>query len=120
MTDLAAPRSTDVAPRSTRSYVLDIVIPVYDEAIGHCYSGCEGAPVPWDRERPWAGYAAAWLRAVRDDLVRHHGAWAELAAIATDPPITPLRALDIVAWRAGQAALPPRRKGRRAAALDPL
>ncbi|GAB2742619.1 DUF6308 family protein [Sinomonas soli] len=96
------------------------LIPVYDEAIGHAYSGCPGAPVPWDKSRPWSGYAAAWLRAMRADLVAHHSVWTELAAIAPGPEITPLRALDIVAWRAGQAALPPRRKGRRAAAVDPL
>lgn len=96
------------------------LIPIWDTAIGHAYSGCNDAPVPWDRARPWTGYAAAWLRAMKTDLVRHHGTWSDLAALAPEAPITPLRALDIVAWRAGLAADPKKPRGRRAAPVDPI
>ena len=101
------------------------LIPVFDVAVRHCYTECDGAPVPVEKARSWEGYARAWLDAVRDDLVRHHREWEALAALAPEDqmPISPLRALDIVAWRAGQKALadlPPKRRGRRAAEAAPV
>lgn len=96
------------------------LIPVWDTAVGYAYSECRGAPVPWEKGRSWAGYAAEWLRAMKKDLLRHHDTWSRLAEIAPDVPITPLRALDIVAWQAGLAAAPKKPRGRRAAPVDPI
>ncbi|WP_437770477.1 DUF6308 family protein [Arthrobacter sp. KNU40] len=91
------------------------LIPVYDSAVAHCYSGSDNAPVPWQPGRSWEDYARAWLKAVQDDLRGQLEAWQELARIAPadDVGISPLRALDIVSWRAGLPAVS-RRRGRRA------
>ncbi len=43
-----------------------------------------------------------YAEAVQEDLRREADLWAEIAALAPGPPITSLRALDIVAWWAGQ------------------
>jgi hypothetical protein len=78
------------------------LIPVFDRFVRHCYTGCPEAPVlPLDG-RTWEAYSRAWLEAVQNDLVSQLPQWQELAAIAPGPKISPLRALDIIAWRAGQ------------------
>lgn len=91
------------------------LIPVYDSAVAHCYSDSDRAPVPWQAGRSWEAYARAWLKAVQNDLRGQLEAWQELAHIAPadDVAISPLRALDIVSWRAGLPAVS-RRHGRRA------
>lgn len=87
------------------------LIPVYDSAVAHCYSGSDSAPVPWQTGRSWEGYAQAWLKAVQHDLCGQLEAWRQLAHIAPpdDVAISPLRALDIVSWRAGLPEVSKRR-----------
>lgn len=81
------------------------LIPIFDRFVRHCYSGCANAPVlPMDG-RTWEAYSRAWLEAVQSDLVNQLPQWQDLAAIAPGPEISPLRALDIIAWRAGQRGL---------------
>jgi hypothetical protein len=77
------------------------LLPLFDDNIGYCYSQCEGAPVPYERGRSTADYRHAWLTALRDDLAGQLEQWEEIAAIAPGPPITPLRALDIIGWELG-------------------
>lgn len=82
------------------------LIPVFDRFVRHCYTGCPKAPVlPLDG-RTWEAYSRAWLEAVQKDLVNQLPQWQALADIAPGPKISPLRALDITAWRAGQAGFP--------------
>jgi hypothetical protein len=76
-------------------------IPLYDENIRRCYQDTERAPVPPQRGRPWGEFFVALAMAMRKDLVDQYDTWAEIADLATEPRISLLRALDIVAWRAG-------------------
>lgn len=78
------------------------LIPVFDRFVRHCYTGCAQAPVPPVNGRSWEAYSRAWLEAVQKDLVNQLPQWRALAAIAPGPEISPLRALDVIAWRAGQ------------------
>ncbi|WP_133805758.1 DUF6308 family protein [Kribbella caucasensis] len=75
-------------------------IPLYDEYVRRCYQDGERAPVP-PRGRPWGEFFVALAMAMRDDLIDQYDTWSEIADLAIDPPISLLRALDIVAWRAG-------------------
>lgn len=77
------------------------LIPLYDEQVRCCYQDGDGAPVPSVKGRTRADFMTDFARAVREDLVTQLNVWEELASLAAGPPITPLRALDIVAWRAG-------------------
>ncbi len=76
-------------------------IPLYDERVRRCYQVGQRAPLPVRRGRPWGEFFVALAMAMRNDLVDQLDAWAEIAALATNPRISPLRALDIVAWHAG-------------------
>ncbi|NKX56757.1 DUF6308 family protein [Arthrobacter mobilis] len=77
------------------------LLPLFDDNIGYCYSECAGAPVPYVSGRSAADYRRAWLTALRDDLASRLEQWEEIAAIASGPAITPLRALDIIGWELG-------------------
>lgn len=76
-------------------------IPLYDGQVRRVYQ--DGGPVPIERGRSWEEFAAVFATAVQDDLRRELPFWWSIAAMAPEPtPITPLRALDIVAWWAGR------------------
>lgn len=77
------------------------LIPLFDDNIRYCYSECAGAPVPFEDGRSRAGYRAAWLKALQEDLANQLPHWEEIAALAPWPKITPLRALDIIGWELG-------------------
>jgi hypothetical protein len=79
------------------------LIPLYDPHIWRCYvgSGSE-SPVPRDDARSWEQFSLLWLPAVRKDLRDQGDAWERIAGLATKPPITSLRALDIVGWWLGK------------------
>jgi hypothetical protein len=79
-------------------------IPLYDERVRSVYQDREAAPVPAVRGRSWEAFMPLFAAAVRDDLRRELAFYSELAGLAQDPPITPLRALDIVAWWVGGAS----------------
>lgn len=82
------------------------LIPLYDENIRRCYMDLGDPVIPRAAKgsRSWTAFTNLWLSAVQTDLRDHHDRWTELAALATHPPISPLRALDIVGWRLGGAA----------------
>ncbi len=79
-------------------------VPLYDEQVRSVYQDGADAPVERRPGRTWREFVVLYAAAVQKDLRREADLWAEIAALAVDPPISPLRALDIVAWRAGQPA----------------
>lgn len=90
------------------------LLPLYDNNVWRCYSQF-GNPVRVrpvsrrsDRER-----MQAWLPHVQADLRAASMHWRELAGLASEPSISPLRALDILAWRLVDEATPRRTRVRR-------
>lgn len=77
-------------------------IPLYDEQVRRVYQDGSDAPVPPVPHRSWQDFIVLFATAVQSDLRRERDLWHELASLAPGPPITPLRALDIVAWWAGR------------------
>ncbi|WP_420827478.1 DUF6308 family protein [Arthrobacter roseus] len=51
--------------------------------------------------RSRAEYRRLWLSALQIDLASQLDRWEDIAAVAPGPPITPLRALDIIGWELG-------------------
>lgn len=91
------------------------LLPLYDKNVWRCYSqfGDPVRVVPVSR-RSDRKRMRAWLPHVQADLRAASTHWHELAAMASDPPISSLRALDIVAWRLVDEATP--RQNRRSRA----
>ena len=81
-------------------------VPMYDRHVDQCYRGAADAPISRDTKRPWGEFLPMLGRAMIADLKRESGYLSEVVAMATAPVITPLRALDIVAWQAGRASGP--------------
>ncbi len=81
-------------------------IPLYDRHVDYCYRGASGAPIVPDNKRPWSEFIPLLGRAMIADLHREAAYLADVVAMATAPVITPLRALDIVAWQAGRISGP--------------
>lgn len=81
-------------------------VPLYDRHVDHCYRGAPGAPITKDVKRPWRQFMPLLGQAMIHDLRREAGYLAEVVAMATNPVITTLRALDIVAWQAGRSSGP--------------
>lgn len=77
-------------------------LPLYDEQVRSVYQDGPAAPVPRAVGRTWAEFMPLFARAVQEDLRREQDFWVKIAELAPGPRITPLRALDIVAWRAGR------------------
>ena len=82
------------------------LIPLYDSQVGSCYQQGVDAPVPLVRGRRWDVFMPLFASAIQADLIEHMHLWTGICALAPNPPITALRALDIVAWWAGRP-LPP-------------
>ncbi|MCP1412932.1 DUF6308 family protein [Paenarthrobacter sp. A20] len=76
------------------------LIPLYDKNIYSCYVG-EGRPLPEDDNRSWFNLAKLLMRAMKFDLESQIDSWRAIAALATGPAVTPLRAMDIIGWRLG-------------------
>jgi Family of unknown function (DUF6308) len=79
------------------------LIPIIDINVLHCYQKHptrEAARVPFATNRSWAEFVVLLAGAMRDDLTAALDEWDRLTAL-TIPPLTHLRALDIVAWRLG-------------------
>lgn len=80
------------------------LIPLYDDHIRRCYMDI-GEPVILRAKkgtRDWTQFTTLWLKAVQADLAQSYDQWSDLAQLATEPSVTPLRALDIVGWRLGR------------------
>lgn len=84
------------------------LIPLYDKNIRRVYFEAGDPPrLQYEPGRNWEGFALAWLHAVKDDHDKQADKWKRLADLAQNPPISPLRALDIVAWGLGETRNPP-------------
>ena len=87
------------------------LIPLYDRQVRTVYLDGAPAPVPYDprrdRHRSWEEFMVLFVAAVRADLRRESSFWQDVADLAPLVQITPLRALDIVAWWAGNDRVPP-------------
>jgi len=81
-------------------------IPLYDEQVRRVYQDGDGAPVPPVEDRSWSEFMPLFATAVQRDLTAEWDFWTAIAADAEGPPITQLRALDIVAWWAGDSGRP--------------
>ncbi len=77
-------------------------VPLYDTFIWRCYSGGEGAPIEQDPARSWSRYIVLLAAAMRSDLRDAADFWHSLETPAGLPPVTPLRALDVVAGSVGR------------------
>jgi hypothetical protein len=79
------------------------IVPLYDRNVEKVYLESDGAPIPPATKRSWVDYMTLFTAAVRADLRAAPQEWSRLAALAPSggPPVTRLRALDIVAWRLG-------------------
>lgn len=80
---------------------------LHDTWVQNCYLGTNTVPVVERGRRTWTEYMVLISLAIRDDLVTQQDAWRELLAASSptsEPTTTLVRLLDIVAWRAGQAA----------------
>lgn len=77
------------------------LIPLHDRFVRALYFP---SPVAFVDDRPWSGYMAALMRAMQHDLASNRESWSKLAECgSTDGlQLTPLRALDIVAWNVGK------------------
>lgn len=73
------------------------LIPITDRQIALCYTGQLGI----DRNRSYEEYAQQWLHLAQQDFSTQVDSFAELAKLALDPVISPLRAMDIVGWGIG-------------------
>ena len=82
-------------------------IPLYDRFVDYCYRGVENAPIPNDRKRGWRAFLPLLGQAHHRRPAGRRGLLREVAALASGPVITPLRALDIVAWHAGRSRIGP-------------
>jgi len=78
-------------------------VPLYDEQVRSVYQDRPDGPVPPQHGRSWEEFVVRFAAAVQDDLQRKQALWAEITQMAAGPAITPVRALDIVAWWAGRS-----------------
>ena len=82
-------------------------IPLYDRFVDYCYRGAENAPIPKDRKRGWRAFLPLLGQGIINDLRAGQDFFEQVAGLAKGPVITPLRALDIVAWHAGRSHIGP-------------
>ncbi|MDQ0676556.1 hypothetical protein QFZ36_004182 [Pseudarthrobacter siccitolerans] len=89
------------------------LLPLYDKNVWRCYSQI-GNPVRVEpvKRRSDRKRMQAWLPQVQADLKRASILWRDLAALASKPTITPLRALDILAWRLVDEVTPRQKRQR--------
>ena len=111
--DLFSVLDSDDLPVAARGAILAKVmhrkrpafIPLYDRFVDYCYRGADQAPIAMDRHRTWRQFLPLLGQAIIDDLSTSADFFQEVAALANGPVITPLRALDIVAWYAGRGQI---------------
>jgi len=76
------------------------LLPLYDRNIWRCYA--EDGLIPKDSNRSWHDYGQLLLVAMKRDLTEQIDHWQEIADLATQVKITPLRAMDIIGWHLGR------------------
>ncbi|MRJ77867.1 hypothetical protein GEV29_15095 [Aeromicrobium sp. SMF47] len=81
-------------------------VPLHDMWVRSCYVGDGGYPVPMVKKRTWREYMTLVSQAMASDLRTQRAQFEELqAASKASPPLSDLRLLDIIAWRAGRAGI---------------
>lgn len=79
------------------------LVPLYDEQVRRVYQDGDTAPLPPVTGRSWVNFMFLLAGRMQDDLNRALDFWDELTTMrpAGGPPVSRLRALDIVAWGLG-------------------
>lgn len=88
------------------------LLPLYDGNIWRCYGKLGNKRMESVNGRPNREFMTAWLPHIQKDLKDGLQHWADIAALAPagGPEVTPLRALDMVAWRLVEEKEPRKRK----------
>lgn len=88
------------------------LLPLYDDHIWRCYGKLGNKRMDSVKGRSNTDFMIAWLPEVKKDLTNGLEHWTEIAALAPPrgPKVTPLRALDMVAWRLVEEKDPRKRK----------
>ncbi|KGH48637.1 hypothetical protein IN07_01370 [Modestobacter caceresii] len=77
------------------------LIPLWDGNVEKVYQYGETPRIPPVNGRSWGEFHLVFSDAVRADIEADPGFFEDVAALAVDPPISLLRAVDVVAWWAG-------------------
>jgi len=82
------------------------IVPLYDEQVRRVYQEGEHAPLPPVAGRSWVEFMTLLATSMQEDLNRQLDFWNDVRSLrpADGPPVSGLRALDIVAWRLGVGA----------------
>lgn len=88
------------------------LLPLYDDNIWRCYGRLGKKRMDSVKGRSNTDYMTAWLPHIQKDLKDGLRRWTDIAALAPagGPEVTPLRALDMVAWRLVEEKEPRKRK----------
>ncbi|MGY1697370.1 DUF6308 family protein [Geodermatophilus sp. SYSU D00814] len=84
------------------------LIPLWDRHVENVYQYGAAPRIPPLPGRSWGEFYLVFSDAVRADIEADRGFFEDVAALAVDPPISLLRAVDIVAWWAGHPERWPR------------
>ena len=79
---------------------------LFDRWVRRCYTTAVDAPVPRQSGRTWARYMSQVAVEAAQDLRDQAEIWGQLEQVPVirQAGVTPLRLLDVLAWRAGQQA----------------
>lgn len=79
------------------------LLPLFDRNIRRCYV-YRGDPPPLApfKTNESRKFIAAWIRALRQDLIVGTRQWQQIVDLAPGPAISPLRAMDMVGWELGR------------------
>ncbi len=78
------------------------LIPLWDGNVEKVYLlGATPRIPPMGRRRSWGDFFLVFSDVVRADIEADRGFFEDVVALAVDPPISLLRAVDVVAWWAG-------------------
>lgn len=88
------------------------LLPLYDDNIWRAYGKLGNPKITHTKGRSTTQFMLDWLPFIQSDLRNGLEHWREIAALAPagGPVVTPLRALDMVAWRLVEEEEPRRRK----------
>jgi hypothetical protein len=77
------------------------LIPLWDGNVENVYQFGATPRIPPVKGRSWGEFFLLYSDAIRADIESDRAFFEDVAALAADPPISLLRAVDIVAWWAG-------------------
>jgi hypothetical protein len=79
------------------------LIPLWDRNVANVYQYGPTPRIPPVEGRSWGDFYLIFSDTVREDIEVNRGFFEQIAALAINPPISLLRAVDIVAWWAGDS-----------------